>query len=133
MSFVALRCGALLSLVVGIALMVVGCGPGDTGKAAKSSEKKEDKGGLAHNYKGRDWCTEHGMPESICVQCNEKLAKGYKDKGDWCKEHEVPESQCFQCNPKLKEKFAKGYKDKFGEDPPPMEADEKEKKDDKKQ
>jgi hypothetical protein len=130
MSFIALRCGVILSLVVCSALIGLGCGPADSGKAAKSSEKKEDKGGLAHNYKGRDWCVEHGMPESICVQCNDKLAKGYKDKGDWCKEHEVPQSQCFQCNLKLKDKFAKEYKEKYGEDPPPMD-DDKEKKGDK--
>jgi hypothetical protein len=125
MMSVSWRCVALLSVVVGIAMAVVGCGPGDT---AKTSEKKEDKGGLAHNYKGRDWCPEHGMPESICVQCNEKLAKGFQDKGDWCKEHDVPESQCFKCNPKLKEQFAKEYKDKYGEDPPPMEEEKGDKK-----
>jgi len=49
-----------------------------------------------------------------------KIAQGYRDKGDWCNEHDVPESQCFKCNPKLKEKFAKEYTDKYGEDPPPM-------------
>jgi len=125
MSFISWRRMALLSLVVGVTLVVVGCGPGDTGKAAKSSEKKEDKGGLAHNYKGRDWCPEHGMPESICVQCDTRLAKKYKDKGDWCKEHDVPKSQCFKCDPKLKEKFAQEYRDKYGEDPPPTEEDEK--------
>ena len=125
MSFISWRRMALLSLVVGVTLVVVGCGPGDTGKAAKSSEKKEDKGGLAHNYKGRDWCPEHGMPESICVQCHPEYAKKFKDKGDWCAEHQVPKSQCFQCDPKLKEKFAQEYRDKYGEDPPPTEEDEK--------
>jgi hypothetical protein len=112
------RC-ALGSLVVGIAL-VVGCGPSDSGKTAKSTEKKADKEGAAHNFKGRDWCAEHGMPESICVQCDASLAKKYKEKGDWCDEHDVPKSQCFQCDPKLKDKFAQEYKDKYGEDPPPM-------------
>ena len=117
--------GLLPSLVLGVALAVVGCGPGDSGKEPKGTEKKAEKGGGGHSYKGRDWCAEHGMPESICVQCNEKLAKAYQDKGDWCKEHDVPESQCFKCNPKLKEKFAQEYKEKYGEDPPPMEEDEK--------
>ncbi|HKI37568.1 MAG TPA: hypothetical protein VKA46_37275 [Gemmataceae bacterium] len=123
------RRGALLSLVVGVALVFVGCGPGESGKAVKATEKK--KGEVAHNYKGRDWCPEHGMPESICAQCNAKLAKAYKDKGDWCPEHDVPKSQCFKCDPKLKEKFAQEYKDKYGENPPPTEDDEKESKDGK--
>jgi len=111
--------GALLALVAGVALAVTGCGPGDTGKVAKA-QKTEAKGG-GHNYKGRDWCAEHGMPESICVQCDSKLAKKYKDKGDWCDEHDVPKSQCFKCDPKLREKFAQEYRDKYGEDPPAAE------------
>jgi cobalt-zinc-cadmium efflux system membrane fusion protein len=116
MRFVCYR-GGLLALVVGVAVVVVGCGPADSSKPVKATEK----GGGAHNYKGRDWCAEHGMPESVCVQCNAKLAKGYKDRGDWCAEHDVPKSQCFKCDPKLKEKFAKEYRDKYGEDPPPTE------------
>lgn len=113
--------GALPSVVLGIILAVVGCGPSDSGKAGKATEKKENSGGAAHNYKGRDWCVEHGMPESICVQCEAKLAQKYKDKGDWCAEHDVPKSQCFQCDPKLKDKFAQEYREKYGEDPPPMQ------------
>jgi cobalt-zinc-cadmium efflux system membrane fusion protein len=115
-------------LVLGVALAVVGCGPSETGKAAKATEKKESQGGAAHNYKGRDWCVEHGMPESICVQCDASLEKKYRDKGDWCAEHDVPKSQCFKCDPKLKDKFAQEYRDKYGEDPPAPDEDEKEKK-----
>src|SRR5690242_1840798 len=115
--------GALLALLVGVALAVVGCKDANPGKAAKSTEKKSDKPESGHNYKGRDWCVEHGMPESICVQCNSSLAKKYKDKGDWCAEHDLPKSQCFQCDPKLKDKFAQEYRDKYGEDPPPLEKE----------
>jgi hypothetical protein len=66
-----------------------------------------------------DWCPEHGVPESICTQCNESLIAGFKAKNDWCKEHGVPESQCFKCHPELKQKFAAAYKEKYGKDPAP--------------
>lgn len=47
-------------------------------------------------------CEEHGVPESLCVQCNPSLAAVFKAKGDWCAEHNLPESQCTICNPDLK-------------------------------
>jgi hypothetical protein len=65
-----------------------------------------------------DWCPEHGVPESICVQCNKSLAEGFKAKGDWCAEHGVPDSQCFKHHPELKAKFAAAYKEKYGKDVP---------------
>ena len=65
-----------------------------------------------------DWCPEHGVPESICAQCNKSLATEFKAKGDWDEKHNVPKSQCFQCDPTLKEKFAAAYKDKYGKEPP---------------
>jgi len=69
-----------------------------------------------------NWCTEHGVPEDICAQCNAKVAAEYKQKGDWCKEHNRPESQCFLCNPKRAEKFAKDYEVKYGKKPPKPEG-----------
>jgi cobalt-zinc-cadmium efflux system membrane fusion protein len=45
-----------------------------------------------------DWCKEHGVPESVCVECRPgllPLARSYK----WCKEHGVPE--CPHCHPDL--------------------------------
>jgi hypothetical protein len=65
-----------------------------------------------------DWCPEHGVPESICVQCNKSLAAGFKARGDWCEEHAVPNSQCFTHHPELKEKFAAAYKEQYGKDAP---------------
>jgi cobalt-zinc-cadmium efflux system membrane fusion protein len=65
-----------------------------------------------------DWCGEHGMPESVCVQCNPSLAAAYKEKGDWDEQHNLPKSQCFKCDPTLKEKFAAAYKAKHGTDAP---------------
>jgi len=64
------------------------------------------------------WCSEHGVPEEICAQCNAKLAAEYQQKGDWCKDHNRPESQCFLCNPKRADKFAAEYEAKFGSKPP---------------
>jgi hypothetical protein len=70
------------------------------------------------------WCSEHGMPEEICAQCSAKLAADFKKKGDWCKEHDRPDSQCFICHPELKEKFAAQYRAKYGEEPPPIEEED---------
>jgi cobalt-zinc-cadmium efflux system membrane fusion protein len=38
----------------------------------------------------KDWCEEHGVPESICVECNEALLPRGKQYG-WCKVHGVQE------------------------------------------
>lgn len=64
------------------------------------------------------WCTEHGMPEDICAQCNSKLAAEFQKKGDWCKDHDRPDSQCFLCHPELEAKFAAQYEAKYGKKPP---------------
>jgi hypothetical protein len=77
------------------------------------------------------WCAEHGVPEHDCAQCSAKIAAEYKKKGDWCKEHDRPESQCFICHPELKEKFAAQYRAKYGKEPPPVEDESKDKKDEK--
>jgi cobalt-zinc-cadmium efflux system membrane fusion protein len=45
-----------------------------------------------------DWCAEHGVPESICIECDASLQPKPKAKG-WCKLHGIPE--CTLCNPKL--------------------------------
>ncbi|MFL5245300.1 MAG: efflux RND transporter periplasmic adaptor subunit [Gemmataceae bacterium] len=37
-----------------------------------------------------DWCEEHGVPESICVECNKDLLPKEREYG-WCKEHGVAE------------------------------------------
>jgi len=38
--------------------------------------------------KGSDWCEEHSVPESLCVECNPKLLPNGTDNG-WCLEHGV--------------------------------------------
>lgn len=48
----------------------------------------------------KDWCNEHGVPESICVECNpDLLPRGKRVK--WCKEFGVHE--CPLCNPEVAE------------------------------
>ena len=49
-----------------------------------------------------DWCSGHGVPESLCTRCNASLVPAFKATGDWCAPHQLPESQCLKCNPGLK-------------------------------
>lgn len=48
--------------------------------------------------KADDWCSEHSVPESICVECDDKLMPKPKPVG-WCKIHGVAE--CVLCHPEL--------------------------------
>lgn len=45
-----------------------------------------------------DWCEEHGVPESICVECNESLMPQTSDFG-WCSKHGV--HNCVLDHPEL--------------------------------
>lgn len=47
---------------------------------------------------GEAWCTEHGVPEDICVECRASLMPRPKSFG-WCKVHGV--SECPTCHPEL--------------------------------
>jgi hypothetical protein len=120
----ALRKRALwLTMPAAFVLLFAGCGQSENrtekveAKKAKPVVQAESK----HNYKGRDWCAEHGVPVSTCSMCSAKVAAECKKKGDWCDKHDRALSQCFICNPKLKEKFAAEYRAQYGEDPPPIE------------
>ena len=113
MEIVSVARGALLSLAAVTGLALVGCGSGD--KAATTGDAQPAG---ATDFVSRDWCVEHGVPESQCGQCDPSLAAQFQKKGDWCKEHDRPESQCFLCSPKRAEKFAAQYEAKFGEKPP---------------
>lgn len=46
-----------------------------------------------------DWCTEHNVPDSVCIACHPELAGG--NVADWCKEHGVAESRCTVCHPEI--------------------------------
>lgn len=108
----------------------VGCNNNQTAEKKSTSGGKSSEVAKAEHKHDGWWCTEHGIPEHDCAQCNAKVAAEYKKKGDWCKEHDRPESQCFICHPELKAKFAAQYRTKYGKEPPPIEE---EKKDDTKE
>jgi cobalt-zinc-cadmium efflux system membrane fusion protein len=127
MSFIkSLSVPTLLIAVVAVA--AVGCDKTDTNTSPTGSnaaptppvaeQPKPATQPLIPVAPVKDWCPEHGVPESICVQCNASLAAGFKAKGDWDEKHSLPKSQCFQCDPSLKQKFAAAYKDKYGQEPP---------------
>jgi hypothetical protein len=107
-------------------LIVAGCGLTGCNKSATrgpangdTKTQVSDKGDAAEGW----WCSEHGVPEEVCAQCNEKLAADFKAKGDWCKEHDRPESQCFICHPEYKAKFAALYEARYGKKAPEPEAE----------
>lgn len=58
-----------------------------------------------HLAEGTPWCSEHGVPESLCTRCDPSLIPKFKQAGDWCDGHNLPESQCLVCNPQLKPKW----------------------------
>lgn len=52
----------------------------------------------AEQGKQDDWCAEHGVPESICIECKKDLVPKHKPFG-WCKTHGVAE--CVLDHPEL--------------------------------
>jgi cobalt-zinc-cadmium efflux system membrane fusion protein len=107
-----------IATLLSVTLGVFGCG--------KSAEKTTESTAVAkasgdEHVHGEWWCDEHGVPEEICVQCDESLAADFKAKGDWCKEHDRPDSQCFICHPEKEAEFAALYEAKYGKKPPKPE------------
>lgn len=102
------------SLLATTAVALSGCG----GAGAKGPEGNQAATPAADACAVAGWCTEHGVPEELCAQCNAKVAAEFQQKGDWCQEHNRPQSQCFLCNPKLEAKFAAEYEAKYGKKPP---------------
>lgn len=72
-------------------------------KPAAAADKPKEP--LIKKAEVKDWCPEHGVPESVCTRCNSELIAEFKKKGDWCAKHDLPDSQCFECHPELKAKF----------------------------
>lgn len=130
----SIRITAVLFVSTLLGFAVVGCDRGDSSTQTNDSKSGSPQGQVATTPKpatqpiipvaqALDWCREHAMPESICVQCNDSLAAGFKAKGDWCEEHNLPKSQDFAHSPELKEKFASAFKAKYGKEPPAVEAE----------
>ncbi len=80
------------------------CG-GEPKQAPAAQPAAAPKTPLVEKTQVADWCTEHGVPESICTRCNASLTESFKKKGDWCEKHGLPGSQCFTCHPELEAKF----------------------------
>ena len=97
-------------------ILLVGCEDKSTKLEGTNSSTTSSttKVGKKHEHW---WCSEHGIPEHECLMClhsEEELKK----KGDWCEKHECAKSQCFGCDPKLRERYAGQYRDKYGKEPP---------------
>jgi len=113
-----------LVMLVGLALSGPGCQPTDrdTGESEREAQGTSEESGEAsradeaHAAEMRaqrsdsddggdrvgdpdDWCSGHGLPESMCTKCNPELTEQFKAEGDWCAAHGFPESACPQCNP----------------------------------
>ena len=102
---------ALTTFISCAATNVLGCNS-DRGASEETSENGETHGdGHDHNShstatasdpraaEGTDWCSEHGVPESMCTQCNPGLSASFRESDNWCGEHDFPESICPDCNP----------------------------------
>lgn len=114
---------ALIVFVFSLAVVsAVGCSQESksTGSATGSATPVAQTSSDGHDHGGW-WCSEHGMPEEVCAQCDSKVAAALKAKGDWCAEHNVPLSQCFVHTPDAQAKFAALYEAKYGKAPPPLE------------
>ncbi len=104
--------------LLGAAMLAGGCGGTATKGPQRGQPGTPAPGSAATDDHSGWWCSEHGVPEEMCAQCNARIATEYRKKGDWCKEHGRPESQCFLCSPNRAGKFAAQYEAKFGKRPP---------------
>jgi hypothetical protein len=118
----------VIVLVAGLGLVGSGCDREETKeRLADSKSGLKQPAPVTQNHAGDHsgwWCSEHGVPEEVCGQCNARLAATFKKKGDWCQEHDRPDSQCFLHHPDLKPKFAAQYRAKYGKEPPQTEDEE---------
>lgn len=122
-----------LTMVVAFAVSSTGCNRSqneatsgikvNSGTAPSDARETADSKKSSHNYLGRDWCGEHGVPESACALCDFDLVAQFKKDGDWCDEHDRPDSQCFSCHPEHEATFAAHYEAKYGEKPPARAED----------
>jgi cobalt-zinc-cadmium efflux system membrane fusion protein len=53
---------------------------------------------MGHAKEEDDWCGDHGVPKSECVECDPNLMPRLEQRG-WCKIHGIAE--CTLCNPEL--------------------------------
>src|SRR5512137_2786613 len=87
----------LLSLVLVASLTISAFAAEPAKKPAKDIHGAKD----AKPGSYEDWCSEHGVPESMDTRCDKSLIPAFKATGDWDEKHGLPKSQCKKCNPKL--------------------------------
>jgi hypothetical protein len=105
-------------------VLIAGCAKTSDEPTASSATEAGASAAIKTSEHTHDgwWCDEHGVPESVCGQCNAKLAAEFQKKGDWCREHDRPDSQCFVCHPEHEARFAAQYEAKVGKKPPKPEG-----------
>jgi hypothetical protein len=103
------------ALVAGLG--IVGCTDKPGPVAENTTETKTSGTKVAGPKHAGWWCPEHGIPEDECLMCKHS-EEDLKKMGDWCEKHEYAKSQCFGCDPKLRERYAARYRDKYGKEPP---------------
>src|SRR6266540_2789203 len=89
--------GFLAGLIPTVLVLAVAAGVGWWGHSTGwKLEKFSSLTGDTHEKD--DWCSDHSVPESACVECDTSLMPKPKSRG-WCKLHGIPE--CTLCNPEL--------------------------------
>ncbi len=60
--------------------------------AAESAKPAKDLHGAQGAKPGsyEDWCSEHGVPESLDTRCDKSLIPAFKATGDWDEKHGLP-------------------------------------------
>lgn len=81
-----------LAFLVGVGAGVAALGDATGWKLPKASSLRDD--GVP--VEGDDWCKEHGVPESECVECRPELLPRGPTYG-WCKIHGI--NECPLCQP----------------------------------
>lgn len=92
------------------------CPPGDQASVPSCGSVGLFDLAKLNDYKASgDWCSAHGVPESMCVKCNPNLVSLFKERGDWCAGHDLPESLCPLCHKELAEAgIGRDWCDKHG-------------------
>lgn len=106
-----MRRTSLRIALIGVALILFGCGSGST----PSPSSRTSRGAAAPPPSGEghaadtvvpgsyeDWCDEHQVAETQCTRCDASLIPAFQASGDWDAEHGLPKSQCLICDPGLK-------------------------------
>ena len=96
------------SMVALGALAVAGCG--GAGAKGPDADKSATPAADSSCSVAENWCSEHGVPEDICAQCNAKVAAEYQRKGDWCKEHNRPRVAVLPLQPEARSQVRRGIR-----------------------